>query len=181
MSPCRDMQLWQPPGSSSPGASRAARCSSRSGPLLAPLAALGLVPLLASGLRAGPRRAAQAGLAVLAAGLVAGIRGAPLPFTGAAPPLGLGVAGAGDPLDVAGTLARAAAAQPALLLEAAAFAAVALALPFAQARGRWGAAAAGAAILLLCVLAVPSAAAVPLVAAAWVTTVVVALRGGRVA
>jgi hypothetical protein len=151
------------------------------GPLLAPLGALGLVPLLASGLRAGPRRAAQAGIAVLAAGLVAGVRGVALPFTGAAPPLGLGVAGSSDPFDVVGTLARAAGAQPALLVEAAAFAAIALALPFAQARGRWGAAAAGAAMLLLCVLAVPSAAAVPLVAAAWVTTVVVALRGGRVA
>jgi hypothetical protein len=151
------------------------------GPLLAPLAALGLVPLIASGLRAGPRRAAQAGLAVIAAGLVAGVRGAPLPFTGKAPPLGLGVAGSGDPFDVAGTLARAAFAQPALLLEGLAFAAIAFALPFAQARGRWGAAAAGAALLLFCVLAVPSAAAIPLVAAAWVTAVVVAARGGRVA
>ena len=53
------------------------------GPLLAPLAALGLVPLAASGLRAGPRRAAQAAVAVLAAGVVAGVRGAALPFTGA--------------------------------------------------------------------------------------------------
>jgi hypothetical protein len=97
------------------------------------------------------------------------------------PPLGLGVAGSSDPFDVVGTLARAAAAQPALLLEAAAFAAIALALPFAQSRGRWGAAGAGAAMLLLCVLAVPSAAAVPLVVAAWVTAVVVAVRGGRVA
>ena len=151
------------------------------GPLLAPLAALGLVPLLASGLRAGPRRAAQAGVAVLAAGLVAGVRGVALPFTGAAPPLGLGVAGSSDPFDVVGTLARAAAAQPALLLEAAAFAAIALALPFAQSRGRWGAAAAGAVMLLLCVLAVPAAAAVPLVVTAWVTAVVLAVRGGRVA
>jgi hypothetical protein len=118
---------------------------------------------------------------VIAAGLVAGVRGAPLPCTGKAPPLGLGVAGSGDPFDVAGTLARAAFAQPALLLEGLAFAAIAFALPFAQARGRWGAAAAGAALLLFCVLAVPSAAAIPLVAAAWVTAVVVAARGGRVA
>ena len=152
------------------------------GPLLAPLAALGLVPLLASGLRAGPRRAAQAGLAVLAAGLVAGIRGAPLPFTGAAPPLGLGVAGSGDPFDVAGH-ARAGGRRPA-------------GAPPRGSRVRGDRrsrcrsrrpAAAGARrrpaprSSLLCVLAVPSAAAVPLVAAAWVTAVVVALRGGRVA
>jgi len=106
------------------------------GPLLSPLALLGLVPLAASRLRAGPRRAAQAGAAVLAAALVAGVRGAPLPFTGAAPPLGLGLAGATDPLDVAGSLARALAAQPALLVEALAFAAIAAPLPLAAARGR---------------------------------------------
>jgi hypothetical protein len=104
-----------------------------------------------------------------------------LPFTGSPPPLGLGLGGANDPLDVLGTLARAAAAHPELPLEACVFAAVALALPFAQARGRWGAAGAGAAMIGLSVLVVPSAAAVPLVAAAWVTAVVVALRGDRVA
>jgi hypothetical protein len=149
------------------------------GPVLAPLAALGLVPLAASVLRAGPRRAAQAALAVLTAGVVAGLRHASLPFTGARPPLGVGVAGAANPLDVAGSLARAAAAHPALLVEAAAFAAIALVLPFAQARGRWGAAGLGAAMLVLTVLAVPSAAAAPLVAAAWLTAAVVAVRATR--
>src|SRR5256885_1437368 len=129
------------------------------GPALAPLAALALVPLAASGLRAGWRRAAQACVAVLAAAVVAGVRGAALPFTGARPPLGLGVAGATDPLDVAGTLARAVGAHPALVLEAVALAAVAFALPHAQALGRWGAAGVGAAMLAFCVLAVPSAAA----------------------
>ena len=54
------------------------------GPLLAPLAALGLVPLAASGSRSAPRRAAQAGArACSPPALVAGIRGVPLPFTGA--------------------------------------------------------------------------------------------------
>ena len=149
------------------------------GPVLAPLAALGLVPLAASMLRAGPRRAAQAALAVLVAGVVAGLRHAALPFTGARPPLGVGVSGSVNPLDVAGSLARAAAAHPVLLVEAAAFAAVALALPYAQARGRWGAAALGAGMLVLTVLAVPSAAAAPLVAAAWLTATVVAVRAAR--
>jgi Protein kinase domain len=151
------------------------------GPLLAPLAALGALPLLASGLRAGLRRAAQAGAAVLAAGLVAGIRGVSLPFTGARPPLGLGVAGADDPLDVLGTLARAAAAQPALLIEAGLLAAVAVALPIAQGRGRWGAAGIGAAMLAATLLAVPAAGAVPLVLAAWLTAAAMALRSERVA
>ena len=151
------------------------------GPLLAPFAALGLVPLAASGLRAGPRRAAQAAAAVLVAGLVAGIRGVSLPFTGSPPPLGLGLGGAEDPFDVLGTLARAAGAHQALVVESCVFAAVALALPFAQARGRWGAAGLGAAMLALSLLVVPSAAAAPLVAAAWVTAVVVAVRADRVA
>jgi hypothetical protein len=146
------------------------------GPALAPLAALGLVPLATSGIRAAPRRAAQAAAAVLVAALVAGLRHASLPLIGTPAPLGLGVAGATDPLDVAGSLARAAAAQPALLLEAAAFAAIAVALPFARARGRWGAAGLGAAMLVLTVLAVPSAAAAPLAVAAWITAAALALR-----
>jgi hypothetical protein len=146
------------------------------GPALAPLAALGLVPLALAGVRAAPRRAALAAVSVLVAAVVSGLRHVSLPLVGTKPPLGLGVAGARDPFDVAGSLARAAAAHPALLVEAAAFAAVAVALPFARAHGRWGAAAAGAAILVLTVLLVPSAAAAPLVAAAWITAAVLALR-----
>jgi len=146
------------------------------GPALAPLAALGLVPLATSGVRAAPRRAALAGAAVLVAALVAGLRHGPLPLLGTRAPLGLGVAGATDPFDVAGSLARAAGAHPALLLEAAAFALVAAALPFARAHGRWGAAGAGAAMLVLTVLAVPSVAVAPLVAAAWITAAALALR-----
>ena len=149
------------------------------GPLLAPIAALGLFPLAASRLRAGWRRAAQAAAAVLAAAVVAGIRHAPLPLTGHRAPLGIGVTGAGDPFDVLGSLVRAVAGQPALLVEAVAFAAIAAALPFAQRRGRWGAAAIGAAMLVSTVLAVPAAAAAPLVAAAWVTAAAVAARAAR--
>lgn len=146
------------------------------GPAVAPLGALGLVPLAASGVRAAPRRAAQAGMAVLVAAVVAGLRHAPLPLIGARPPLGVGVSGSGDPLDVAGSLARTAAAHPALLVEAVAFAVIAAALPFVRAHGRWGAAAAGAGMLVLTLLVVPSAAAGPLVAAAWITAVALALR-----
>jgi len=146
------------------------------GAVLAPAAALGLLPLAVSGLRSAPRRAAHAALAVLVAALVAGLRGVSLPFAGGPAPLGLGVAGAGDPLDVAGSLARAAAAHPALLAEAAALAALAAALPLARRHGRWGAAAAGAAMLLLTVPFVPATAIAPLVAAAWATAVLLAIR-----
>src|SRR5438552_2714825 len=82
------------------------------GPALAPLAALGLVPLVSAGVRGAPRRALQAAVAVLVAAVVAGVRHVPLPLTGAAAPLGAGVAGARDRLDVAGPVARLAAAHP---------------------------------------------------------------------
>jgi hypothetical protein len=83
---------------------------------------------------------------------------------------------ANDPLDVIGTLFRAATAHPALLAEAAAFALVAALLPFARARGRWGAAGLGALMLAATLLPAPAAPALPLVAAAWITVAVVALR-----
>jgi Protein kinase domain len=143
------------------------------GALLAPIAALGLFPLATLGVRAVFRRAALAALAVVAAMLSAGIRHVPLPLTGAPAPLGLGVAGARDPFDVAGSLVRAAAAHPGLLLEAGALAVVAAALPYAQVRGRWGAAGIGALMLSLTLLTVPAASAAPLVAAAWITAAVV--------
>jgi hypothetical protein len=146
------------------------------GALLAPLAALGLVPLVLSGLRSAPRRAAQAAAAVLVAALAAGLRGVSLPLTGEPPPLGVGVAGSRDPLDVVGSLARAAAAHPALLAEAVAFALLAALLPLARPYGRWGAAAAGATMLLLTVPVAPAVAVVPLVAGAWVTAILLAAR-----
>ena len=145
------------------------------GPLLAPAAVLGLLPLATAHVRNAARRALVTGLGVLAAALVAGIRHVALPLTGAAAPLGVGVAGARDPLDVAGSLARAASAQPSLLLEAAALALVALALPYARSRGRWGAAGLGGAMIVLTVLAVPAAAPLPLVASAWAIAAVTAL------
>ena len=151
------------------------------GPALAPLAALGLVPLAASGLRSGLRRGAQAAAAVLAAGVVAGIRGTPFPFTGPHAVLGIGVAGSSGPADVAGSLLRAAGAHPALLIEAAIFAVAAAALPYAQARGRWGAAGLGGTMLAATVLAAPSAPALPLVAAAWLTAAALIVRASRVA
>jgi hypothetical protein len=142
------------------------------GPLLAPIAALGLLPLAALRIRTGAFRA----LGVLTAALAAGIRHAALPLVGGPAPLGLGVAGARDPFDVAGSLARAAGAHPALLVETCALALVAFALPYARARGRWAAAGLGAAMIVLTVAVVPSAAALPLLLAAWTIAAVTALR-----
>jgi Protein kinase domain len=148
------------------------------GPLLAPSSALGLLPLAASGVRSPVRRAAQVAAGILVAAVATGLRHGALPFAGGPSPLGIGVAGAGDPFDVVGSVARAAGAHPALLVEAAVLAVVAAALPYARARGRWGAAAVGAAMVVLTVPAVPTAAIAPLVVAAWLTAGVLAARAG---
>jgi hypothetical protein len=150
------------------------------GPLLAPIAALGLLPLAATRTRSAPLRALTVAIGVLTAALAAGIRHVALPLVGGPAPLGIGVTGARDPFDVAGSIARAAGAHPALLLETCALALVALALPHARARGRWAAAGLGAGMIVLTVAAVPSAAALPLLLAAWAIAAVTALRAPAV-
>jgi len=137
------------------------------GPLLAPVGALGLLPLAAVGVRGHARRGALVAAGVLAALLAAGLRHTGLPLVGGRPPLAIGIAGATDPLDVFGSTLRALGDQPALLAEAAVLAAVAVAFPFAAARGRWGAAILGGAMLVGSIAAVPSSHALPLGVAAW--------------
>jgi hypothetical protein len=146
------------------------------GPLLAPLLALGLLPLAAQAIRSPLRRALQCAAAVLLAAIVAGLRHASLPFTGAAPPKGLGIAGSGDAIAVTEALVRALQSHPALLLEAVVLAAAAVAIPLVQQRGLWWIAGLGAALLAAALLPVPAVAAAPLVLAAWTTCTVLALR-----
>jgi hypothetical protein len=146
------------------------------GPLLAPLAALGLLPLAAQGVKSPPRRALQVVAAVLFAALVAGLRHAPLPFTSAVPPKGLGIAGSEDPFAVAHAFWSALTARPWLLLEAFVLAAAAVAVPFARERGVWGIAGLGAGLIALTLLPAPSVAAVPIVLAAWSTCAMLALK-----
>jgi hypothetical protein len=145
------------------------------GPLVAPVAALGLLPLAAQAVRSPVRRGLQVAAAVLAAGLVAGIRGVPLPFDGAAPPE-LGISASGEPLAVLEALWTALVSRPALVVETAVLAAVAVLLPLAKARGPWGLALLGAAALPASLLIVPDVAAVPLVVAVWATCVARAVR-----
>jgi len=135
-----------------------------------------LLPLAAARVRAAPLRALTVVLGVVTAALAAGIRHVALPLVGGPAPLGLGIAGARDPFDVAGSLARAAGAHPSLLVETCALALVALALPHARSRGRWAAAGLGAGMIVLTVAAVPSAAALPLLLAAWGIAAFTALR-----
>jgi hypothetical protein len=145
------------------------------GPLLAPAAALGLLPLALAGLRSPIRRAATAAGGVLLAGLVAGLRGAPLPFDGEPPPDSLGIAGTESPGVVAAALLDALSAHPVLALEAVALAAAAAALPYAMARGRWVVALFGTAFLAATLLSAPDVPAAPLVLAVWATCAVMVL------
>ncbi len=146
------------------------------GPLLAPVLALGLLPLAAQGIRSAPRRGIQVAVAVLLAAIVAGLRHGPLPFTGATPPKGLGIAGSEDPLAVGVALWRALLDHPALLLEAIVLAAAAVALPLVQRVGLWGVAGLGAGLIAVALLPAPAVAAAPLVVAAWATCTVLALK-----
>jgi len=145
------------------------------GPLLAPLSALGLLPLAALAVRAPARRAFLVGAGVLAAGVAAGLRHERLPFDGSSPP-DLGVAASGDPFDVAAALWAALIARPALLVETLVLAVVAALLPLARARGPWAVALLGGAFLAAALLVVPAVAAAPLVVAVWATCAAVSVR-----
>jgi Protein kinase domain len=146
------------------------------GPLLAPIAGLGLLPLAALWLRSPVRRGIQVAAAVLAAGLVAGFRGVSLPFDDASPPPELGVAASGDPFDVTGALWNALLSRPGLAVEALVLAAVAILLPAARAHGPWAVAGLGAVFLATSLLLAPGVAAVPLAVAVWATCVAVVVR-----
>ena len=129
------------------------------GPLLALGGALALVPLVAERAAGAWRRALHAGSAVILAAVAAGLRGTPLPFNGAAPPLGLGIAGSERPGAVATALWTALANQPAVAVEAAVFAVAAAALPLARRHGPIGICAFGSLFLVASVLAPPVAGA----------------------
>ena len=145
------------------------------GPLLAPIAALGLLPLAGLTVRSPVRRGVQVAAAVLVAGIVAGIRGAPLPFDGSRAP-SVGVAASGDPFTVTTALWHALTASPALAVETIVLAVAAVLLPYARMRGLWAVALLGGGFLAAALLAVPAVAAAPLVVAVWATCAAVAVR-----
>jgi len=115
------------------------------GPLLAPLAFLGVVPVLALRASGQARRAATAAVACLAAATVAAIAGTPFPFD--ALPGTLALAETSSPFAAAGAVLGALSAQPALMVEAAVLAGATLCLPRAREHGLWGAAFWGTAVL----------------------------------
>jgi hypothetical protein len=137
-----------------------------SGPLLAPLGLLALVPLAVQPARGIVRRAAHAVLAVLAATLVAASAGDERPLTAAA----------AQPLDVAprdsvgetgARLWDAATLDPTLLLGAVALGLAAAILPWARRRSRYGVLAVGTVLLAGAVATQVGVAAVVVVALVW--------------
>jgi eukaryotic-like serine/threonine-protein kinase len=108
-----------------------------SGPLLAGVGLLPIVPLIVEHTRGPARRAAQGALAVLSAVLLAGVAGDPLPFAGdSAETLGIG------PLSTVADAWTAVwsslLATPAVVLAAIAAAVTAALLPVARSRWRYG-------------------------------------------
>jgi hypothetical protein len=139
------------------------------GPFLGPLGLLGLAPLLFQPIRNPFRRATQTALAVLSAGLVAGMGHAALPFTGARPELGLGIAGSAEPGAVLTALLDALGRHQELPIEAAVLAATAVLLPTIRRLGHWGIAVSCAVLLAATLLPVAGVHPFGLVLSAWAT------------
>ena len=148
------------------------------GPLLAPLGLLGLVPLAAQAARGTWRRALQAGLALPAAAVIAGLRGAPLPL-GAQDVGDLGLAATESPGAIVQALWQTLVARPELAIASLGLAAAAAALPRLRAHGPWGLAALGTGLLAVLLLGAPGAAALPLVAGVWLLCLAVGGIGAR--
>ena len=136
-----------------------------SGMLLGPLGLLGLAPLVALQARGFVRRALQTGAAVLFAGAVAAIRGAPVPFAGESPPLG--IAGSEHPIAVLQAVWQWVLGMPALGLEALILAAAAALIPLAVRGSDLTIAMFAGAVLAATLVAAPTSSAVPLVLSGW--------------
>ena len=151
------------------------------GPLLASFGALALLPLAVQPARGPVRRAANAFAGVLAAALVAGLRGVPLPLTGAH--IGdLGLAGTTRVTDVGQAVTTVLAGNAALLTTALTLAAVAVLLPTARRFGLWGIAVLGVGQLGMILLAAPSIPALSIVLGTWALCGILATlppQGGR--
>ena len=147
------------------------------GPLLAPFGALGLVPLAALPARDHGRRVADAIAAVLSAGIVAALGAHHLPLAGGKAP-DLSIGGIADPLGAASALWNGLTESHAFLLETIVLAAAAATVGALRRRGPWGGALFGALLLTLTLLVAPGAAALPLVGAAWVSALLLALEPG---
>jgi len=151
-----------------------------SGPLLAPFGLIALLPLLLERCQGTVRRGAQVALGVIAAGVVAGISGGALPFTGDPRPEHLGIDTANGPATVARGLRRALTAEPALMRYAIVLAVAAAVLPLLRNRGPWPIAVYGTAVLSLLLLPGSRIETLPTAAAVWATCIVTVARDERI-
>jgi hypothetical protein len=145
------------------------------GPLLATIGAIGLVPIAMQPLRSPLRRGLQAAAAVLLAGTVAALAGDPLPVAGGAleaPDLAPG-SSLGD---IATSTWSSLSSQPPLLAAALLTAGVAVAVPYARRRSRYGVLALGVLVVVAAAAAGAGATATVLVAAGWGLAAVLAAR-----
>ncbi len=136
-----------------------------SGPLLAPMGLLALVPLAVQPARGIVCRAAQGVVAVLTAALYAGVAGDELPLTGGLAPR-FDIAPQDSVGEIAVALWQAVLSDPALPLGAGVLAIAAAVLPWARRRSRYGVPAVGATLLVGAVgvgVGVPAAVLVALV------------------
>jgi hypothetical protein len=147
------------------------------GPLLAPIGGLGLLPVAVLPAGGPTRRAAQAAVGVLTAAVVVGVGGGTLPIVGGHAP-DPSIAGIAAPDVAASALWDALTRSHAFLFEALALAAAAAAIGAARRRGPWGGAAFGALLTGFTLFADPSASALPLVAGAWVSAILLAAEPG---
>ena len=148
------------------------------GIILGPIGLLGLVPLVALRGRGAVRQAAQALAAVLLAGVVAGVHGSGVPFSGGRSP-SLGIAGNDHPVFVLHAAWHWILSRPELGLEALILAAAAAVLPLVGRRSDLTIASFGAALLATTLLVAPSAGAFPLVLTGWVTCIFLAVQARR--
>jgi hypothetical protein len=123
------------------------------GPVLAAVGGLPLAAVLARDAAGPARRAAVAVGAALAAFGTAAIAGSTMPFTGAETATSVELAGIDSPTDVARTLLSFLSENPGLAACALTLGAAAVAVPYAERRGAWGASVWGSAVLAALALA----------------------------
>ena len=151
------------------------------GPLLASVGALAMLPLSVQPARGRARRALHAFAGVLAALAVAGLRGQPVPLTGAIVP-NLGIDGSTSVADVLGALVTFLGANTGLITVALVLAAASALLPDARRRGLKGIAVLGACQIGLILLLAPALPALSIVLGTAVLCAALAalsLRPGR--
>jgi Protein kinase domain len=136
------------------------------GAILAPIGALAVLPLLLYSVRSAVWRGVHATVAVLLAGIVAGVGDRALPLSGrdGAP---MGLAGSEDVGAVGTALIRGLTARPELPVAALTLGLLAAFLPLAGKRGLWPLAGLGVAALAVLLLPIGAVSALPVVAGIW--------------